>query len=191
MIKKEKKYFRGSMEVSKDEYEHNFDSHSNSLTEETDWWGRKRTTRTDLFGTHTNTDKGFKAEYSEGTQNLGFAAGAAIGTALIPLALAGGVIYGAGKLIYRIATIEQRKKEEEARRASMEKFYKDYCEEEINRILSKYNLKLSKYNELLELGILSEKEYNKYVKEFMELSTKEIEEAKASLIRNLEKNKKK
>lgn len=159
---------------------------------ETDIYGNTRTVRQSvLFPGNVTTYEGGTFHESNDNDLLYLGLGGVAGAVIIPVALAGVVVYGAGKLIYRLATIGKRRKEEEAHRARMEVFYKQWFEEDVNKILSKYNRKLSDYKELLDLGILTEQEYNSHVQEFIKLSTEEIESEKARLQRRLEDNRKK
>lgn len=188
MTTKETKYYSGNMEISKDTYERTFDSHSNSVTTETDWWGREKVTKKDCFGTHTYKRSGFSDDgFSEGAVALG----GMLGTAVVPLFLAGGVIYGAGKLIYHIATIQKRKREAEELRLYQIESYKTSFQESVERILSKNNQKLGEYKELFDLGILSESEYNTHVEFFIKTSNEEIDKEKQYLAKKLEELSKK
>ena len=181
------KHYHGNSEVSETEYEKTFDCNSSVETTETDFWGRERFTKKDCFPfKRTYTDSGFKEETSDGLAALGAVAGGVFGAAV----LAGAVVYGAGKLIYRIATIEKRKKEKAAFIEWQKEYEKTYFAENVEKILSRYNRKLSEYKELLDLGILTEQEYDTYVKDFIKLSNQEIDHAKKymeSCIERLEK----
>jgi len=179
------KYYQGSTEVSKEEYNNDINSFSNTVTTETDSWGRERITKEGpsqgLFPSRTYTDSGFKEDESESLEVLGAMASGVFA----PIVLAGAVVYGTGKLVYHIATTKKRQREEAERREWQKEYAKTSFAENVERILSSYNQKLSKYKELLELGVLTESEYDAYVKEFIRLSNQEIDEEKKHLEKRL------
>ena len=185
MVQKETRYYRGSMEVSKDVYERTFDSHSNTITTETDWLGRERVTKTDLFGTHTRTDSGFSEDGSEAGL-MGAVVGAAV---CLPVFIGGYVAYKAGKFVLKsIYDSIYYKVNEERLRREHEEFIKEYDRKKaeslaraVNEILDRYNKKISEYQELFELGVLSKEELDNYVQNFITLSNEEIENAKRQI----------
>ncbi|MCQ2270922.1 MAG: hypothetical protein MJZ52_06830 [Bacteroidales bacterium] len=186
MATKETNYYKGNIEVSKGEYERSFDSNSNTVTTETDWWGRQRVTKTDLWGTHTHTDSGYSGDES----SAGLAAlGGVFGAVALPLVLAGGVVYGTGKLIYKIV---EHQKEKKVEREYVEWLKIHGAEREqkvfdsrVESILKKYNHKLEEYQELFDLGILTQGELDVHVQHFIKLSEEEISKEKENLVQRL------
>ncbi len=160
-----------------------FSSGIESITE-TDKFGNTRTTSESvLFPGNNVTYTGFTF-HEEGVSLEDLAVG--VGMALLPVALAGAVVYGAGKLIYHVATIEKRRREEEMFHDRMIQYYKEWFDEKVERILNVNNQKLSDYKELFDLGVITEQEYDSHVRYFVEQSNKELDEERAKLQRRIE-----
>lgn len=147
---------------------------------ETDHRGNKRITThgTAFPGTVTRTEglTSFQGT-SEGLEALSFVGGGILGAVLLPI----GIAYGAGKLIYKVATIGKRKREAEEVERRFEEWRRSDVAQEIDKILEKYNNKLSDYKDLFDLGIVTEKEYNEKVQEYIRLSTAEVQKQQARL----------
>ena len=126
----------GSVEIKNGSVGWDEPSFFNGITEvvETDTFGNTRTTRGGGLLGNSVTYSGFTFhdESEEDLERLGLG----IGMALLPVALAGAVVYGAGKLIYHVATIEKRRREEEMFHDRMIQYYKEWFDEKVERINS-------------------------------------------------------
>lgn len=147
---------------------------------ETDAYGNKKThSKSAIFLRGTTTYEGGRFhEDRGGSEYLAFMGCGVLGGALAALVITGCVVYYSGKLVYYIATTEQRRREAERIRLSLIEFYKSDFAEKVDSILTLNNRKLDKYKELYELGILTEKEYNEWVQKYIDESNCEIDKEK-------------
>ncbi len=146
--------------------------------EEKDLYGNKRITsyHSGFLKRGTTREEGFKFhDDNDRLEATGFLLGGIAGAVIVPVVLAGTVVYGTGKLVYRISTIKKRQREEAEYREYQKSSTKAYFVEKVKEILAYYNRKLSEYKELLDLGILTEQEYDTHVQEFIKLSNQEID----------------